>query len=259
MREFHPLVATALHTRECDLAAARRGEISRYRRAQLVKTGVDRGDRATAIVVDEREPLPAVWRGQQDAFGWHSSPPRVFTGATSSGGTVPCLPESSIYNRSGPACRCSLRSAADFGGSRSEVRMPSTRLLAERLRSVIARRNLNYAAVAKRLGVDPKTVGNWARENDDPEQTEPTASNLLALCDMLEVSADFLLGRVDAEHGLPIGMAIIDDDALEASLTDPKHDYRIGIPIPRRGRIVTMAEAEKIQRTADAERRRRSR
>ncbi len=137
--------------------------------------------------------------------------PPGFTGAMSTGCFLslqavffPLFPFSPLRG-----CMCGV--AAHLGGKVHTASMPSLpQHLADRLLWAMTRKRLNAASVSRSIGVSPKTVGFWLRRDDDPERTEPGAANLRSLCGLLDVSADFLLGRSEHECGLTSGQYIID-------------------------------------------------
>jgi len=115
---------------------------------------------------------------------------------------------------------------------------PPPRVFYQQLRLAMALRRLNATALAKAVNVDPKTVGNWLRDSDDQEQTEPKASDLNAICTALGVSADYLLGRATDPSGLSPGTWIIDEDLLVVAKTDVGADVEPSIKVPRKPRVV---------------------
>lgn len=104
----------------------------------------------------------------------------------------------------------------------------------------MAIRNISKAALARQLNVDQKTPGNWTRDNGDPEQTEPTATNLAAICEALNVSADYLLGRSSDLLSLAAGRFIID---LDEERNPSSASAVVAIEIPARFEIVEQDEA----------------
>lgn len=58
------------------------------------------------------------------------------------------------------------------------------------------RRGLTIKSVAEKLNVHPNAVSRW--ENGT---AEPTAGNLIALCDLYECSPEYLLDMVDERDG----------------------------------------------------------
>jgi transcriptional regulator with XRE-family HTH domain len=95
---------------------------------------------------------------------------------------------------------------------------------AERLRVALARRRRNKAWLAASLGIEEKTAGNWARG-----QTEPKATDIAAICAVLGVSADYLLGRAEHECGLTSGTHLVDTDAFRQR-HDEDGPWRVKIP-----------------------------
>ena len=69
---------------------------------------------------------------------------------------------------------------------------PSSDKFATRLRLARASRRLNQAELAARAGLQPAAISHF--ENG---QRRPSFENLRRLSDALEVTTDFLLGRVD--------------------------------------------------------------
>ena len=54
-------------------------------------------------------------------------------------------------------------------------------------------KNISQAVLAKQLDVSFAVVCYW-----ETDRSEPTAPNLLKLADYFDVSADYLLGRIDS-------------------------------------------------------------
>lgn len=61
-----------------------------------------------------------------------------------------------------------------------------------RLEALRVRDGLSREDVARRLNVSAMTIRNW-----EIGLTEPSASQIIALADLFNVSADYLLGRKD--------------------------------------------------------------
>ncbi len=67
-----------------------------------------------------------------------------------------------------------------------------TKIFCERLKSLRIEKKLSQPELAKLVGVSNGMISFW--EN---EVNEPTISNLIKLCQIFEVSADYLLGLED--------------------------------------------------------------
>ena len=67
------------------------------------------------------------------------------------------------------------------------------------MRAERVRRNLTQNDVADRLKVHKNVVSRW--ENGD---SEPTASNLIALCSLYECTPEYLLDMTDERQGAAI-------------------------------------------------------
>lgn len=65
-------------------------------------------------------------------------------------------------------------------------------MLATRIAKLRSQTGWSQAQLAKTLQVDLKTVRKW--ESGD---SEPSAKNILRLCQVFSVSADYLLGKED--------------------------------------------------------------
>ena len=61
------------------------------------------------------------------------------------------------------------------------------------------RRNLTQEEVAKHLDVHKNVISRW--ENGD---SEPTSSNLIALCSLYECTPEYLLDMTDERNGVAI-------------------------------------------------------
>ena len=66
-----------------------------------------------------------------------------------------------------------------------------------RLREARLRRNLSQGGLAKRAGLQPSAVSHF-----ETALRKPSCDNLLRLADALDVTTDFLLGRVAKMQGL---------------------------------------------------------
>ena len=62
----------------------------------------------------------------------------------------------------------------------------------ERLKEVLKDRGLSQNALAKKIGMSQGVVNNYCTG-----KREPTLNVLVAICTVLEESADYLLGLVD--------------------------------------------------------------
>lgn len=61
-----------------------------------------------------------------------------------------------------------------------------------RIRQLREEKGLSQRALATKIGANPKTVNFWERE-----MSEPTAGFIIALADVFECTADYVLGRED--------------------------------------------------------------
>ena len=66
------------------------------------------------------------------------------------------------------------------------------KMFAERLLELRQERNVSQAELAKEIGVSYAIVCYW-----ETDRSEPTAINIVKLADYFNVTADYLLGRVD--------------------------------------------------------------
>lgn len=64
--------------------------------------------------------------------------------------------------------------------------------IAEILQELIREENTTNAKVAKAIGVDKSLISYWVKG-----KSQPTADNIIKLCEYFNVSADYLLGRTD--------------------------------------------------------------
>lgn len=113
-------------------------------------------------------------------------------------------------------------------------------------------RDLDKTTLAARIRVKLRTLSNW-----EAGATEPSASNIAALCDALRVSADYLLCRTDNEDGLRPGMVIMNLDAVRAAEVDGDQGAILGHTIPVRARLVTVEQMREVK--AGIEKRREAR
>lgn len=100
------------------------------------------------------------------------------------------------------------------------------------------------------MGCSQNAIGRWERG-----QSEPRAFQIQKICDVYKVSADYLLGRSDLEHGLSPDSWIVDEEAVEVMRANPKGPRIPAIfKVPRKARIIDIAETEKLQRELKLER-----
>lgn len=217
------------HTMTSAAARAADREEARYRRAAAYVT--TRGNNETfdgSVATSDRQRVDAICTAQialQDAvFGSRAhEAPRV---VTCRGSTEPNRGDQELFSGShlfGAPRGCILAAAALLGGIPFASQMPSLPPgFADRLRWLMAtRRNpadgrrYSNASLGRAIGMNEKTVGNWLRDDNDPERTEPGATNLRSLCAEFDVAADFLLGRSEHECGLTSGTYLVDLDAYE--------------------------------------------
>lgn len=133
--------------------------------------------------------------------------------------------------------------------------MPRFPRVAARLRTIQSEHQLTHEQMAAFARAGLKAYGRWARG-----ETEPRASHVANICDGLaeigvHVSADYVVGRVDAPSGLTPGYVLVDLDLLEKLQSDPAHEYEPAITVPRRTRLVPskvwekdLAKAQEIRR-----------
>lgn len=67
------------------------------------------------------------------------------------------------------------------------------------MRAERARCGLTVKQVAETIGVHPNAVSRW-----EAGDSEPTSSNLVALCKLYNCSPEYLLGMVDDRHGVAV-------------------------------------------------------
>jgi transcriptional regulator with XRE-family HTH domain len=186
---------------------------------------------------------------QANAIG-HLAPP-VSTGRTSIGGLLRKQADFRHGLRSSTVCGRMLCAAADLEGFEELASVSTNPSFASRLRVLIAERNVTRSQVAEAAKSKLRTVTDWVSG-----KTEPSASRVALLCDFFRVSADFMLGRCDAESGLTPGLVVIDEDAVASAKADPIGRYVFAWRVPRRSRVVDPEEATKIAQQVDEERRR---
>lgn len=66
------------------------------------------------------------------------------------------------------------------------------KIFGERLKEIRTEKHLKQSDIAEMLNVSSNTVYAW--END---KQEPSMSTLLKLCEILDVSLDYLFGKTD--------------------------------------------------------------
>ena len=128
---------------------------------------------------------------------------------------------------------------------------PPKKIVATRLRILRAQHpEISQESLASALGVSQNAIGRWERG-----ESEPRAAQILRICEVYKVSADYLIGRSDFENGLAPDAWIVDEDAISAMRQHPKGPKIPAIfKVPRRARIVDIAEAEKLQKELKLER-----
>jgi transcriptional regulator with XRE-family HTH domain len=109
---------------------------------------------------------------------------------------------------------------------------------AERLRLHRTRRGWNQSDLGKRVGVSQATISEW-----ELSKAAPTVPDLLSLCALLDVSADYLVGRSDYEQGLAPDTWLIDLDEVD----QPTRGGLWCVKVPRRVRLVDYREMRRIE------------
>lgn len=64
--------------------------------------------------------------------------------------------------------------------------------LGQRLKELREEKGLSQKQLAEKTGLSSSSIARW-----ELGQSEPTVSSVSVLCDLFEVSADYLLGRTD--------------------------------------------------------------
>lgn len=65
-------------------------------------------------------------------------------------------------------------------------------ILSERLKRAMGEKKLNNKQLARRVGIHPNMIGYYVQK-----KAFPKLDSLAAICEALDVSADWLMGRVD--------------------------------------------------------------
>jgi transcriptional regulator with XRE-family HTH domain len=118
---------------------------------------------------------------------------------------------------------------------------PSDRqsIVATRLRVLRAQRpEITQVILAERLGRSQNAVHKW-----EQGASEPRAADIVGICEVFHVSADWFLGITDSQTGLAPGQWLVDVDAVAS----PEAGRPWAIEIPRRHRIVDHTEKERIR------------
>jgi transcriptional regulator with XRE-family HTH domain len=149
-----------------------------------------------------------------------------------------------------------MSTAAVLGGFWKTSPMPDYRLIAERIRVARAKRQLTQEQLAVAAKTTGRTIGKW-----EAAETEPSTTHIINLCAALNVSADYLLGLVEVEHGLAPGTILIDDDAAAraAAETDRSVVHVYAWRVPPRCRIASEAEADSVRARVESARGRKGR
>lgn len=120
----------------------------------------------------------------------------------------------------------------------------------ERLRMLRAKHRLSQKDIAAIAGCAQSTAGTWERG-----PASPSVPELARLCKHFNVSADYMLGFVEHEHGLRPGHFIVDLDQAE----NPTPGRTWYAKIPSRPKIVDFDELKDMERRAERANRVRTR
>lgn len=113
---------------------------------------------------------------------------------------------------------------------------PNSEQFATRLRTVRVSRKVTQSHLSELTGCSQNAISSWERG------VFPSASALAAICQALDVSADYLLGLCEHETGLPAGLFILDEDAIAQA----KAGDAFAFQIPLRPRVATFAEVQDL-------------
>jgi len=113
---------------------------------------------------------------------------------------------------------------------------PNSEQFATRLRTVRVSRKVTQSHLSELTGCSQNAISSWERG------VFPSASALAAICQALDVSADYLLGLCEHETGLPAGLFILDEDAIAQA----KAGEAFAFQIPLRPRVATFAEVQDL-------------
>lgn len=116
-------------------------------------------------------------------------------------------------------------------------------LFSERFKLVRSRLGLNQIELGKKLGCSQATVSDYETGKSVCSITE-----LVAMCNLANVSADWLIGRSDFEHGLAPDQWIADEDAIAELRANPKQKARVAFKVPRRMRLLDHEDYEALKR-----------
>lgn len=116
---------------------------------------------------------------------------------------------------------------------------PELQTFAERLLLHRKRRGMSQDALSDAIGVAQDTISKWERG-----RASAPVGELIKLCALFGVSADYLIGRVDGEHGLPVGMFLVDLDAIE----DPREGETWAQQIPQRPALMSYDQVKAIHK-----------
>ena len=112
-------------------------------------------------------------------------------------------------------------------------------IVATRLRVLRAHHpEVTQVVLAEKLGRSQNFVHRCEKGT-----AQPDASDIVGICDLFGVSADYLLGRSDSTTGISPGMWMLDLDAIERP--EPGRDW--AVEVPRRHRFVDHREKERIK------------
>lgn len=130
----------------------------------------------------------------------------------------------------------------------------------DRFSALLSRSGISQEQAATHCGKSQNTVSLWVRGDQHPRSVD-----LVALCSLFSqalathISADYLLGLADHPSGLQPSGWLIDEDHVEAIrkaetpddvaglATLPNGAVVVGVPIPRRPRILASTEYDQLR------------
>ena len=130
--------------------------------------------------------------------------------------------------------------------------MPTSRqtMFAERMRDLRRRRGIDQDVIAKATGCSVRTVYGW-----ESGTTDPPASAILLIADVLGITTDYLLGRSDTEQVLAPQTWLVDVDlvdAIKAGRVEPSTIW--ATPVPDRHITLSSTQYAQLAREIAAKR-----
>lgn len=114
---------------------------------------------------------------------------------------------------------------------------------ADRLHEILRVRQMEAQELAAKAGIPTRTMTSYATG-----VTQPRADQIAKMCDILNVPADYLLGRADSRSGLVPGQWLADLEECEQPTG--RKDAFLVVEIPKKHAVVDRKRAMRYLRDA---------